>query len=67
MDIFGYVAYAHIMEDKLGIRALKCVLISYPKDANGFSLYLIEEGINKIIINRDVAFNENHFPLLRFL
>ena len=55
--IFGCIAYAHIRQDKLEPRALKCCFIGYPDGVEGYKLWCLEEGFKKCMIIRDVVFN----------
>lgn len=43
LRVFGCMAYAHIWQDKLAARALKCIFIGYPDGVKGSNL---ESGIN---------------------
>ena len=62
LRVFGSTAYAHIRQDKLQPRALKCIFLGYPDDVKGYRLWCIEPGHKKCIISRDVKFNENEMP-----
>lgn len=55
---FGCRAYAHIKQDKLEARAMKCVFIGYPKGIKGYKLWCTEAGSQRVIISRDVVFKE---------
>ena len=63
LKIFGCAAYAHKVEDKLGKRSEKCIFLGYPNGIKGYRLLSIET--NKVIISRDVIFNEYDFPFKR--
>ena len=58
LRVFGCSAYAHIRQDKLEPRALRCILIGYPEGVKGYRLWCMEPGYRKCIISRDVVFNE---------
>ena len=55
---FGCIAYAHLKQDKLEPRALKCIFIGYPEGVKGYRLWCLEPGHKRCIISRDVVFNE---------
>lgn len=57
----GCLAYAHIKQDKLEPRAVKCVLIGYPIGVKGYKLWSLDD--QKFIVSRDVTFDESQFPL----
>ena len=63
LRIFGCTAYAHIRQDKLEPRALKCCFIGYPDGVKGYKLWCLEEGFKKCMISRDVVFNEAEMPM----
>lgn len=64
VKVFGCKAYVHIKQDKLEPRALRCVLLGYPKGTKCYKLWCIEPGLRKVIISRDVVFEENQMPFL---
>ena len=66
LKVFGCIAYAHVIQDKLQTRALTCVFIGYPKEVKGHKLWCLESSQKKIIISHDVVFNEEEFPGLKF-
>ena len=49
--VFAYVTYAHIRQDKLEPRALKCMFIGYPEGIKDYKLWCLENGHKKCIIN----------------
>lgn len=60
MRIFGCIAYVHIQRqfrDKFDDKTRKCVMMGYT--TTGYRLWDIEN--QKIIVARDVVFNENEF------
>lgn len=58
MKVFGCLAYAHIRQDKLEPRALKCMCLGYPERVKANKLWCLEAGHKKCIISRDVVFNK---------
>ncbi|KAE8692398.1 hypothetical protein F3Y22_tig00110839pilonHSYRG00037 [Hibiscus syriacus] len=59
LKVFGCLAYAHIRQDKLEARALRCIFIGYPHGTKGYKLWCMEPGQHKCIISRDVVFDES--------
>lgn len=62
LRVFGCAAYSHIPKElrtKMDKKAEKCILVGYAP--NGYRLLNLEKG--KIIVSRDVKFDENHFLL----
>ncbi|KAL0361623.1 UNVERIFIED_CONTAM: hypothetical protein Sradi_3846800 [Sesamum radiatum] len=62
--IFGCSAITLHNCDKLDPRAQKCVFIGYPIGVKGYRLWLRSQPGFKVIISRDVTFNENEMPCL---
>src|SRR3954470_16357279 len=58
LRLFGCVAYAHIRQDKVEPRALKCMFMGYPEGVKAYRLWCLEPGHRRCIISRDVVFNE---------
>src|ERR1051325_7757471 len=58
LRVFGCVAYAHIRQDKVEPRALKCMFLGYPEGVTAYRLWCLESGHRRIITSRDVVFNE---------
>lgn len=60
LKIFGYVAYAHILNElrkKLDNKGQKCIFVGYFEDKKAYKLFY---PINrKVIISRDVQFVED--------
>ncbi|KAI3780212.1 hypothetical protein L2E82_10183 [Cichorium intybus] len=54
---FGCPAYARVDNGKLEPRALKCVFLGYNPGVKGYKLW--SNDLNKIIISRDVTFDES--------
>ncbi|KAL2460938.1 cysteine-rich RLK (RECEPTOR-like protein kinase) 8 [Abeliophyllum distichum] len=61
---FGCSAYSHQNEGKLEPRAQKCVFLDYPQGVKGYRLWARGLGGVRVIISRDVTFNENEMPCL---
>ncbi|GJU53066.1 copia LTR rider [Tanacetum coccineum] len=59
LRIFGCVAYSHVNQGKLKPRAIKCIFFGYPKGVKGYRLWRLDDVKPKIIISRDVVFNES--------
>ncbi|GKC59951.1 retrotransposon protein, putative, ty1-copia subclass [Tanacetum coccineum] len=59
LRIFGCVAYPHDKQGKLEPRAVKCVLLGYPKGVKGYRLYRLDDESSKIVTSRNVVFNES--------
>ncbi|KAJ7978961.1 Retrovirus-related Pol polyprotein from transposon TNT 1-94 [Quillaja saponaria] len=60
LQIFGSIAYAHVPDQersKLDDRSVKYVFIGYDSNSKGYKLYNPRNG--KIIVSRDVEFNED--------
>ncbi|KAG8492401.1 hypothetical protein CXB51_009724 [Gossypium anomalum] len=56
VDIFGCPAYAHVDNGKLEPRSIKCVFLGYKASVKGYKLWCPEN--RKVVINRDVVFDE---------
>ncbi|CAJ2637310.1 unnamed protein product [Trifolium pratense] len=63
LKIFGALAFAHVKQDKLDARAVKCVFIGYPEGVKGYKLWKMEPGGSKFIISRDVTFDETRMGM----
>ncbi|CAJ2674023.1 unnamed protein product [Trifolium pratense] len=61
--IFGALAFAHVKQDKLDARAVKCVFIGYLEGGKGYKLWKMEPGGSKFIISRDVTFDETRMGM----
>nr|GEY15600.1 retrotransposon protein, putative, Ty1-copia subclass [Tanacetum cinerariifolium] len=59
LRIFGCVAYSHVNQGKLKPRAIKCIFQRYPDGVKGYRLWRLDDVKPKIIIRRDVVFNES--------
>ncbi|KAL0368075.1 UNVERIFIED_CONTAM: hypothetical protein Scaly_1026400 [Sesamum calycinum] len=64
LRIFGCSAFVFQNGDKIEPRALKCAFIGYPEGAKGYRLWLICQPGFKVIISKDVTFNESEMPCL---
>lgn len=59
LKFFGCIAYAHALDQlrkKLDDKGEKCIFIGYNTESKVYKLYNLET--KKVIISRDVAFNE---------
>lgn len=59
LKVFSCLAFAHIRQEKLELRALRCVFVGYPRGIKDYMLWCIESDQRKCIISRDVTFNES--------
>lgn len=59
MRVFGCPAYAHVKQGKSEPRALKGVFLSYPTGVKGYKLWCTDLKPPRVIISRDVVFNES--------
>ncbi|KAL2237106.1 UNVERIFIED_CONTAM: Retrovirus-related Pol polyprotein from transposon TNT 1-94 [Sesamum indicum] len=64
LRVFGCSAFVHQNVDKLEPRSLKCVFIGYPEGVKGYRLWVRSQPGFKVLISRDVTFNENEIPCL---
>ncbi|KAL2242583.1 UNVERIFIED_CONTAM: Retrovirus-related Pol polyprotein from transposon TNT 1-94 [Sesamum indicum] len=64
LRVFGCSAFVHQNVDKLEPRSLKCIFIGYPEGVKGYRLWVRSQPGFKVLISRDVTFNENEMPCL---
>ncbi|GJR94569.1 retrovirus-related pol polyprotein from transposon TNT 1-94 [Tanacetum coccineum] len=57
--IFGCVAYSQVNQGKLKPRAIKCIFLGYFDGVKGYRFWRLDDVKPKIIINKDVVFNES--------
>lgn len=61
LKVFGCLSYAHIRQDKLKLRVVKCMFLGYPEGVKGYMLQCLERDYERcIILSHDVVFNETH-------
>ncbi|KAG8388047.1 hypothetical protein BUALT_Bualt02G0084500 [Buddleja alternifolia] len=58
LKVFGCPVYAHIRQDKLKPRSIKCIFLGYPEGVKAYRLWCLEPGMKKCIISRDVTFKK---------
>ncbi|GFP94270.1 dolichol-phosphate mannosyltransferase subunit 1 [Phtheirospermum japonicum] len=64
LRIFGCAVFVHQKLDKLEPRFVKCIFLGYSEGFKGYRLWLRSEPGFKVIISRDVIFNEFEFSCL---
>ena len=64
LRVLGCAVYAHQREGELDPRAIKCIFLGYDDGTKGYRLWSNDSNKGKLIISRDVVFNENIFPCL---
>ncbi|KAK4407943.1 Retrovirus-related Pol polyprotein from transposon TNT 1-94 [Sesamum angolense] len=64
LRVFGCSAFVFQNNDKLEPRAQKCVFIGYPEGVKGYRLWLRNQTGFKVVISKDVTFNEYEMPCL---
>ncbi|PNX90442.1 cysteine-rich receptor-like protein kinase 25-like protein [Trifolium pratense] len=57
------LAFAHVKQDKLDARAVKCVFIGYLEGVKGYKLWKMEPRGSKFIISKDVIFDETRIGM----
>ncbi|KAM2897932.1 hypothetical protein COP2_007520 [Malus domestica] len=61
LRVFGCDAYYHVKENKLDSRARKAIFLGFNSGGKGFRLWSTE--LKKVVISRNVTFNETHMKL----
>ncbi|KAL2225539.1 UNVERIFIED_CONTAM: Retrovirus-related Pol polyprotein from transposon TNT 1-94 [Sesamum indicum] len=64
LRVFGCSAFVYQNSDKLEPISLKCVFIGYPEGVKGYRLWVRSQPGFRVLISRDVTFNENEMPCL---
>lgn len=59
LRIFGCPAYAHVNDGKLAPRAVECIFLGYASESKGYRLWCSDSKSQKLILSRDVTFNED--------
>ena len=49
----------HVNDGKLAPRAVKCIFLGYASESKGYRLWCFDSKSKKIILSRDVTFNED--------
>ena len=62
LRVFGCAAYAHQVEGKLEPRSVKCIFLGYPQGTKGYRLWVRDTNGYKVIVSRDVIFDEHSMP-----
>ena len=62
LRVVGCEAYAHKSDGKLEPRSTRCVFLGYQEGTKGYRLWDRDSGGVRIIVSRDVIFNELIFP-----
>lgn len=63
LKFFEVLAFAHINQDKLDARVVKCIFICYLVGVKGYKQQKIEHKISKFIIGRDVIVDETQMGM----
>lgn len=58
---YGCQAYAHVKQDKLDPRPLKCCFIGYPNGVKGYKLWNLESKGLRCFVSRGVTFDKTKF------
>ncbi|KAL2251492.1 UNVERIFIED_CONTAM: Retrovirus-related Pol polyprotein from transposon TNT 1-94 [Sesamum indicum] len=64
LRVFGCAAFVLQESDKLDPKSVKCVFIGYPEGIKGYRLWVRSKPGFKVLISRNVTFNENEMPCL---
>ena len=62
LRVVGCEAYSHKFDGKLELRSTRCVFLGYQEGTKGYRLWDRDSGGVRIIVSRDVIFNELVFP-----
>lgn len=62
LRVVGCEVFAHNTDEKLEPRSSRCLFLGYQDGKKGYWLWERETGGVKIIISKDVIFNEKVFP-----
>lgn len=62
LRVFGCSVYAHVNDGKLAPRAKKCIFLGYASESKGYRLWSMDPESRKVILSRDVTFDENSLP-----
>ena len=65
LRVFGCPAYAHVRDDKLELRAKKCIFLGYASGVKGYRLWCNDPKSPRLIISRDVTFNDLLYWIVR--
>lgn len=58
LRIFGYIAYAHIRQDKLIVGTGKCMFLGYHEGVRAYKSWCLELRFKRCMTNYHVIFNE---------
>ena len=64
LRVFRALAYAHVKKDKLEARAERCIFLGYAEGVKGYRLWRLEPKPSKLIISRDVTFDETRMEMV---
>jgi len=59
LNFFGCPAYAHVNNGKLAPRFVECIFLGYASRSKGYRLWCSDPKFQKLILSRDVTFNED--------
>jgi hypothetical protein len=57
--VFGCPVYVNVNKEKLEPRSKKGIFIGYPNGVKGYKVWLLDLKSPKVVINRDVIFDES--------
>lgn len=64
LKVFGCATYAHQYIKKLEPRSIKCIFLDYDENVKGYRLWVKSEKGYRVIVRKDVVFNETLMPCL---